>query len=60
MTDVHRTAVFAISIALRRDPALMGNLPHARPKVRRGIVDDARADHGGCADYSGEANSERK
>jgi hypothetical protein len=38
----------------------MGNLPHAWRKIRRGLVDDTRADRGGCADYSGEANSERE
>ena len=31
--DVHWVAVFAISVALRHQPALMGNLPHAWRKI---------------------------
>jgi hypothetical protein len=58
--DVNCVAVVAVSVALRHDPALMGNLPRAWRKIRRGLVDDARADHGGCAGCSGEAKSERQ
>jgi hypothetical protein len=47
-----------MAVALRHYPA-SPDFAHARQQIRRGLV-DAGTDHGGCADYSSEANPERQ
>ncbi|MGH6878862.1 MAG: hypothetical protein ACREHV_16000 [Rhizomicrobium sp.] len=57
--NLYGYALSVIFVALHICPAIIGHFRRARRKTRRGLVDTG-ADHGGCADYSGKANSERK